>query len=425
MCPRLRRDLDRCPLPHFAQLSGCARTARRRPRGARTSFYVRRALGSETEFGSSWGAFAGELETVTTTASRRTIVRSDLAYGGRIAAVAWPTVPRGTRYEPPDSTPRERVAADGLLAAGPIDLLAADGARVAFVACDRIVLWTPSKRDVDPSLRDLSTCAFHDVTGHDFIYDVALAGDRLLYERNQGCMSVAVSVHLVVLPSHAESGIAGGGGNCASPFQPAVGRAAGAGDLLVFDEWWEERGSAEYPNFPTTSAFARRVELNGCPCPVLISTLGFLFTADVDAGRALVYGANETVVLDRDGNRLLSIPVSPLAAQLAGRDVVTLLAGEIRVYDAQTGVLMHAWALPNVASGPVCAWRYCVPKRLVLQDAARGIVAYTLDGQLHLLRLETGKDSVVGPGQLARFMDAGLVYANGARLRLVPFASLL
>jgi hypothetical protein len=158
---------------------------------------------------------------------------------------------------------------------------------------------------------------------------------------------------------------------------------------------------------------------------VLISTLGFLFTADVDAGRALVYGANETVVLDRDGNRLLSIPVSPLAAQLAGRDVVTRLAGEIRVYDAQAGVLMHAWALPNVASGPVCAWRYCVPKRLVLQDAARGIVAYTLDGQLHLLRLETGKDSVVGPGQLARFMDAGLVYANGARLRLVPFASLL
>jgi hypothetical protein len=38
-----------------------------------------------------------------------------------------------------------------------------------------------------------------------------------------------------------------------------------------------------------------------------------------------------------------------------------------------------------------------------------------------MLRLADGADRVVGPGKLPRFMDAGFVYADGARIRLVPF----
>jgi hypothetical protein len=52
-------------------------------------------------------------------------------------------------------------------------------------------------------------------------------------------------------------------------------------------------------------------------------------------------------------------------------------------------------------------------------DAARGLAAYTLDGKLHLLRLADGKDSVVGYASEARFMDSGLVYADGSRIHLV------
>ena len=61
------------------------------------------------------------------------------------------------------------------------------------------------------------------------------------------------------------------------------------------------------------------------------------------------------------------------------------------------------------------------PAPLTLGGLSRGLAAYVADGQVHVLRLADGADRVVGPGTLARFMDAGLVYADGARVRLVPF----
>jgi len=59
-----------------------------------------------------------------------------------------------------------------------------------------------------------------------------------------------------------------------------------------------------------------------------------------------------------------------------------------------------------------------------LQDAAQGLVSYVVDAHVHLLRLRDGADAVVGPGSLARFMNAGLVYADEARIHLAPFAQL-
>jgi len=41
-----------------------------------------------------------------------------------------------------------------------------------------------------------------------------------------------------------------------------------------------------------------------------------------------------------------------------------------------------------------------------------------------VLRLADGFDKVVGRGTLARFMDEGLVYSDGARLHLVPYSQL-
>jgi hypothetical protein len=60
----------------------------------------------------------------------------------------------------------------------------------------------------------------------------------------------------------------------------------------------------------------------------------------------------------------------------------------------------------------------------VLDDAARGLAVYVLDGEIHVLRLIDGADRVVAKGTLARFLDAGLVYADGSTLRLVPFEQL-
>jgi hypothetical protein len=50
---------------------------------------------------------------------------------------------------------------------------------------------------------------------------------------------------------------------------------------------------------------------------------------------------------------------------------------------------------------------------------------YVLDDQVHLLRLADGRDTTIGPGTYARFMNAGLVYADGARIHLVPYEQLV
>jgi hypothetical protein len=85
---------------------------------------------------------------------------------------------------------------------------------------------------------------------------------------------------------------------------------------------------------------------------------------------------------------------------------------------------LHQWTVPDVPSGPICAWRHCPHPELVLTDAARGLVTYILDGQLHVLRLADGADRPIGHASDARFMDAGLVYADGSRLRLISFDKL-
>jgi hypothetical protein len=53
----------------------------------------------------------------------------------------------------------------------------------------------------------------------------------------------------------------------------------------------------------------------------------------------------------------------------------------------------------------------CSAQLLTLEDAAGGLVAYTLQGEVHVLRLSDGRDVVVAPGTRAQFVSTGLVYA--------------
>jgi hypothetical protein len=63
-------------------------------------------------------------------------------------------------------------------------------------------------------------------------------------------------------------------------------------------------------------------------------------------------------------------------------------------------------------------------------DAARGLVAYTLSGTLHLLHVRDGNNRVVATAEDARFVDTGLFYsctANGAypgRIHFIPCGNL-
>jgi hypothetical protein len=118
-------------------------------------------------------------------------------------------------------------------------------------------------------------------------------------------------------------------------------------------------------------------------------------------------GDNETWVLDREGAIITRVPDPLLAAQLSGSDLVVVRRGELRHYSVRAGELQHTWPLPDVTTGRGCAMPNmvrCRPSpRLLLQDLARRLVTYVLDGHVHLLRLADGTDAVVARGTLARY----------------------
>jgi hypothetical protein len=221
----------------------------------------------------------------------------------------------------------------------------------------------------------------------------------------------------------------------------AVGRG-GLGDLvgstgaLVYSTWADDLGCPAR----TLEQQIDRVDGVGCPCPVIASSPGPLVPFDVDEARIVAGGENATVIDDSNGKQLLTVPVSPLAAQLAGSNLVILVQGHLLVYDATTGARLHDWPLPSVPSGSECAsphygtWecsRNLTPSslsatnaQLILEDAAHDLATYVLNGTVHVVQLQSGRDMTVGKGTLARFMNQGLVYADGAALHLVPFARL-
>jgi len=174
-----------------------------------------------------------------------------------------------------------------------------------------------------------------------------------------------------------------------------------------------------------------RVDPGGCPCPAISSSPGPYTPLDVDQGRIVVSGTNETRIVAADGTILLAIPVSTLAAQLSGSQLVIATGNQLRVYNANSGNLSATWPLPASPAGHDCdlfgdpSCNYGSPtKPVTLEDVSHGLAAYLYTGQLHLLRLSDGADRVITYGTLARFIDAGLVYADGARIWLTPYNQL-
>ena len=353
----------------------------------------------------------GDVQTVTPSGHVSTVVSGSKAYGGQIVSAAWVTPARGVRYR----TPQE---VDGVFAGGPVQELVADGGRAAFVACGGVSAWTPATGAV-VSVESPGECRATFSRGH--VYSLALAGNRLVWWEKGWGLCFRWNEREATLGSPAVE-LGNGTGCLGSPPHDGTGTAVGAGSLLVQSAWTLRVASG--PPIVDEQTI-ERIEPGGCPCPALSSSPGPYTPLDVDAGRIVVSGLNETRILSADGTILLSLPVPTLAAQLSGSDLVLAAGGDLRVYDAGSGVLRAAWRLPAGPSGHPCDLfgdPTCLqPARLVLGDVARGLAAYVLDGQVHVLRLADGADAVVGPGTLARFMDAGLAYADGARIRLVPF----
>jgi Tol biopolymer transport system component len=374
----------------------------------------------------------GDLRIATTSGAVRTVVPAAGDYGGVISGLAWSKSPTRLRYRRAAGRTIAQVTPNELVAPWPVERIAADGGRVAYVSCGHVFVWTPSANRVTQAEPIASLAPRCSTPGNYVafqIYTLALAGDRLAFGHRDGNMGQSWSLDagtFTSTPRMSQLEIRYGSAGCTEGDR-GLGSLAGAADLLVFSTW-RDRFVGGCPPL-TEHQEIRRLEAGGCPCPVIASSPGPFVPFDVEGGRIVAGGENATLLLDADGRQLRSIAVSPLAAQLSGADVVVLTSGALRHYDAGTGALLHSWTLPNVSAGVECGrphgsgWE-CRSARLVLQDAARGLAAYVLDGQIHLVRLADGADAVVAAGSRARFMDAGLVYADGARLRLIPYASL-
>jgi hypothetical protein len=361
----------------------------------------------------------------------RTVVAADRAYGGRIASLAWTRPPAGTRYRTPEAAPAKLVTSDSDHADGLVERLAADGDRVAYVSCLRVHVWTPAPQTddvvgVNPLVAGLSpTFCDTDPGGRNFVYDLALAGDRVAYATRAGGLSYKWTVTAATLGSATSAVLATGSSSIGIAFPYGVaGMLAGAGPLLVYSYWHTPMSTATI-----LDEEIRRVEAGGCPCPVIASNAGPDIPLDVEGGRIVAADDKTTRILDPQGAVLVSIPVSPLAAQLTGSDLVLVVRGRLLDYDAGSGELRHTWPLPDVPSGgeagdPNSGRAFPAGVHLDLEDAAHGLVTYVLDEQVHVLRLADGKDATIGPGGLARFTATGLVYTDGARIRLMPFNGL-
>jgi hypothetical protein len=378
------------------------------------------------------GVYANsDLRVLTPAGDSRTLVAADGAYGGDVAAdFAWTQVSKGDRYRPPQPRSLATVRDDDLTAPWPITRLAADGARVAYTSCGHVFVWTPATREVVQAEPNSSLGVRCTTPGNYWafsLFTLALSGDRIAFGQLDGNTGQQWGLYEGSVDDGASftllAGVASVNGCQVGP--GGLGDLTGAGDLLVFSTWSDNLACPAR----TLAQQVHKVGSGGCPCPVIASAQGPLVPFDVDAGRLVAGGETSTVVLDDAGKQLLSVPVLPLAAQLSGTDLVILEQGHLADFDARTGERLHAWPLPDVPSGGECAsphtgtWE-CRRARLLLEDAARGLATYVLDGQVHLIRLADGADVTIAAGTLARFIDAGLVYAEGVNLHLIPFDQL-
>jgi hypothetical protein len=373
--------------------------------------------------------------------------------------VAWTTSPPGLHYRPPQ--PRGPLAeGDELRLREPVEDLAADGDRVAYRFCGTVGVWRPGDLRVVTVRDERPLCPWDDA----IFYQVALAGDRVAWGEQYGNIGKSNTLLVADLGGGPPAAIAGNGGTGGDPRGTArAGYLLGAGPLLVFGSWaycddlnppsaclgvpvaqrpipsatlWRVRE----PSWPGTCPGIPSGQTSG-RCQDLRTEPGPLRPLDVDQGRIVASGDNATVVLDADGRQLLSVPVPTRAAELAGSDLIVVVPGELRDYDAATGALLHAWPLPYVSFGGFCGVPAdCGYTQFRLEDAARGLVTYiaggprpvgaAVGGQIHLLRLADGRDVVLDAGTAARFGTGGLFYAYQApgawpgRIRFVPFDQL-
>jgi hypothetical protein len=357
----------------------------------------------------------------------------------------------GVLHAAPPAPPLVQVRPHELRLRQPLAGLAADGRRAAFAFCNQLVgTWRPGAANVT-RLGPVAQWTCPPPRGLERTFGIAAAGDRVAWVVSAGGNVYTNLVFLVVLSNPHTLTIAAETDYCCRGLDPdpnRMGDVYGAGGLLVFSSRVKcgDLGAPACPGSTRTVVsqtmwrlrrppFAAQCVNRPGPCVQLTTAApnATLRPLSVSAGRVLLL--NNGVLELRNASGAITRQFGGVAgimrgADLMGNRVLVLVPAALRVYNAGTGGLVRARALPNVTSAGVCGMPPCPTAALQLQDAARGLVAYTLSGKLHLLRLRDGRSKVVAPAEDARFGSDGLFYASSgaapwvSRIRFVPWAAL-
>jgi hypothetical protein len=351
----------------------------------------------------------------------------------------------------PSAPPLVQVQPHELRLSQPLAGLAADGRRAAFAFCNQLVgTWRPGAVNVT-RLGPIAQWTCPPPRGLERTFGIAAAGDRVAWVASAGGNVYTNLVFLVVLSNPHTLTIAAETDYCCRGLDPdpnRMGDVYGAGGLLVFGSRVKcgDLGAPACPGSTRTVVsqtmwrlrrppFAAQCVNKPGPCVQLTTAApnATLRPLSVSAGRVLLL--NNGVLELRNASGAITRQFGGVAGVMRGADlmanrVLVLVPAALRVYNAGTGALVRTRPLPNVTSAGICGMPPCPTAALQLQDAARGLVAYTLSGKLHLLRLRDGRNRVVAAAETARFGSKGLFYAySGAapwvsRIRFVPWTAL-
>lgn len=349
-----------------------------------------------------------------------------------VTGAGWTAVRPGDRYRTPQpvqpDTPLVEVSQRELRARVPIRAISVDGDRVAYWLCPHSFgAWRVGEAPVALGPATLEACAIPSdpLAPGSFVYDLALAGDRLAYLTRSGSNTSVWQLKLTTFERGDEgvTVLAGGQTCCDDPRWAQLEDLAAGSSTLVFGE----RGLSVLDYRLPESIW----RLDGAQPMLVARRADDLEPLSVDGGRIVARRADGDLdLLGLDGRVIETFDVPALGAALAGDDLVVLVQGELRDYSVSTRDLRTAWSLPNVPSAGRCRVTACPGVRLTLDDAARGLALYTLDGTVHLIRLRDGEDTTVPRATTAELTDAGLFYAFTGetpwpgRIRFVPFDEL-
>jgi hypothetical protein len=330
------------------------------------------------------------------------------------------------------ATPLVNVGTRGVQLKHPVQYLAADGNRIAYSFCGQLVAWwrpgTRAGGRFGPPAQFTCPPPGSPENG----YSLTVAGGHVAWAVNYGGIQTNSWIRVVAFAKPTSVMIVA--------YQPAccrgdvlgegrMGFVVGQGPLLAFTRWElcgdiggtpcgigsrAIVGSTLY-TVPLPPAAG-----TGCPnqpfgCTQIGNAPSLVRSVSADSGRLALLRADGSLSVVNASGGFPSIYPATLygqivAAELSGSDVVLLTQGTLRHFDA-TGFLQHTWPVANVTSGGPCQRLPCPQQMLTLEDAAGGLVAYTLQGEVHVLRLSDGRDVVVAQGTRARFVSSGLVFA--------------